>query len=119
MRGNESEKNLQDKIRKSLDEEAENLDRTTVRDLRSMRMEALETLESKGGFARIPRWLTVGGVASAVVLVAAISMVFFSSQKTLPVKNPEDFELLSAKEQQELYTDLEFYRWLAEQENEG
>ncbi len=47
MIGNESERNLQDKIRKSLDEEADNLDRATVRALRSMRMEALETLESK------------------------------------------------------------------------
>jgi type VI protein secretion system component VasF len=117
MRENEKENKLLEDIRNSLDRQVENLDDRTVRALKSMRLEALESMERKRGYFGVPRWLTATGIATAVVLVATVSLFFVSSQNSLQVKSTEDFEILSANDQQELYKDLDFYRWLAEEED--
>lgn len=117
MKENEMEKELLDKVRECLDKEAKNLDDRTVRALRSSRLEALDLLEKKRDIIGIPRWITVGGIATAMVMVAAVSTFYISSQKSLPVKSADDFEMLNVNEQPEMYKDLEFYRWLAERNN--
>ncbi len=119
MKENEWEKSLRNKVKKCLDEEIEKLDHRTVRALRGVRSEALDFFGRKRGFQIIPRWMTAGGIATTAVLVAAVSVFFISSHKPSSLKNPDDFELLSVKEQPELYKDLDFYRWLAEQNDQG
>ncbi len=119
MKENEKENYLLDNVRKCLDVAAGNLDDRTVRALKRSRSEALEEFERNHGLYKARRWLSAGGIATAAVLVATVSMFFISSQKSLPLKNPEDFEILSVNEQQELYKDLDFYRWLAEQRDAG
>jgi hypothetical protein len=91
----------------------------TVRALRSSRLEALDLFERKRGAMGIPRWITAGGIATAVVLVVAVSMFYISSQKSLSVKSADDFEMLNGTEQPEMYKDLDFYRWLAERNDAG
>jgi hypothetical protein len=119
MKENEWEKSLRDKVKRILDEDAESLDPSTVRALRGVRSEALDLSRRKAGFQIIPRWITAGGIATATVLVAAVSVFYISSQKPSSLKNANDFELLSVKEQPELYKDLDFYRWLADQKDQG
>jgi hypothetical protein len=119
MKENELEKSLCDKIKKCLDEDIEKLDPPTVRALRGVRSEVLDFFERKRGFQIIPRWITAGGIATSTVLIASVSVFFFSSQKPSSLKNPDDFELLSVKGQPELYQDLDFYRWLADQKDQG
>ncbi len=119
MKENECEKSLCDKVKKRLDENVERLDPRTVRALRGVRSEALDYFEKKRGYQLIPRWITAGGIATSTVLIAAVSVFYFSSQKPSSLKNPEDFELLSVKGQPELYQDLDFYRWLADQKVQG
>ncbi len=119
MKENEWEKSLRNKVKKCLDEEIGKLDYPTVRALRGVRSEALDFYERKRGFQLLPRWITTGGIATAAVLVAAVSVLFISSPKPSSLKNPDDFEMLSVKEQPELFKDLDFYRWLAEQNDQG
>jgi hypothetical protein len=117
MRENERENILLDEIRSSLDHEAENLDCRTVQDLKNIRLEVLESMERKRWYFGVPRWLTATGIATAVVLVATVSLFVVSSRNSLQVKNAEDFEILSANDQQDMYKDLDFYRWLADDED--
>jgi hypothetical protein len=119
MKENEMEKELVHRIRECLDEELEIQDVRTVRALRSSRLEALDLFETKRGAMGIPRWITAGGIATAVVLVVAVSMFYISSQKSLSVKSADDFEMLNGTEQPEMYKDLDFYRWLAERNDAG
>lgn len=119
MKENESEKELLRKIRECLDKESEIQDLQTVRALRSGRLEALDLFERKRARGTIPRWITAGGIATAVVLVVAVSMFHFSSRKLLPLKNTDDLEMLNATEHPEMYRDLDFYRWLAERNDAG
>lgn len=115
MRDNGEDKTLIDGIRENLDRQANEIDDRTLRALKSMRFEALDSLENKRSFFSIPRWVSATGIATAVVLVAAVSLFYVSPRNTLQVKSPEEFEMLSTSyEQQELYKDLDFYRWLAE-----
>jgi hypothetical protein len=117
MRENGGEYKIIDGIRESLDRQVNELDDRTLLALKSMRLQAIDSLEHKRGFFGIPRWVSATGIATAVVLVAAVSLVFVSPRSTMQVKSPEEFEILSnSKEQQELYRDLDFYRWLAEED---
>jgi hypothetical protein len=117
MNDNEREKILLDDIINNLDHQAENLDSRTVQALKKIRLEAVESIERKRWYFSVPRWLTATGIATAVVLVATVSLFFVSSRNSLQVKSAEDFEILSANDQQDLYKDLDFYRWLADQED--
>lgn len=121
MKENVKEKSLREKVKKCLDEEVDRLDPRTVRALRGVRSEALDFYERKRGFYfyMVPRWITAGGITTATVVVAAVSVFYVSSHKPSSLKNPDDFELISVKEQPELYKDLDFYRWLAKQNDQG
>jgi hypothetical protein len=119
MKENEWEKSLRDNVKKCLDEDVEKLDPRTIRALRGVRSETLDYFERKRGFQIIPRWISAGRIATATVMIAAVSIFFFSSQKPSSLKNPDDIELLSVKGQPELYQDLDFYRWLADQKDKG
>jgi hypothetical protein len=84
--------------------------------LRESRLKALEPVE-RPSRARTLGWLTLSGVATAVVLVVAISLWNRPPKPYEIAMNPDDLEVLTAPEQIELYRDLDFYRWLAGGEN--
>jgi hypothetical protein len=64
-----------------------------------------------------PRWLIPAGGIAAIGLVIGISVFQIrTAQETSPMASIEDMPLLTAPEDLELYEELDFYQWLAEEE---
>jgi hypothetical protein len=108
------DRELLERVRATLDASADNLDAATLRRLRRSRLEAVEAAGPKRRPFPLPRWVTAGGVATVAVLGVAASVWLSAPRPVLPEKQVEDLEIVTAKEQLDLYADLEFYRWLAE-----
>ncbi len=118
MNLDERERYFLEKARNELDSAAENLDEETVRRLRGARFTALAEAERRGiGWLRIPRWMTAGGLATVAVVGVAVSIWLGEPRHTLPARQAEDVEILTASEHLDMYKDLEFYRWLADADN--
>lgn len=115
-----SDKELLDSARKVLDREIDNLDDATLRRLREIRLDALAMAGDKKGF-EFPwtRWITAGGVAMVAVIAVAGSLWISAPAKSLPVQSAEEAEILTSRDNLEMYKDLEFYRWLAESNGNG
>jgi len=96
-----------------LDESARDLEPEVATRLRQARYRALET-KSKS-----LRWLVpASGFAAVSVAIFAAALWLFQPSRIVPVQSVEDLEILSSSENLELFDDLEFYHWLAEQ-NQG
>ena len=109
------EKEFLQRIKQELDVAAEELDPLTLARLKSCRMRALEKANQGGWrFADIPRWVTAGGFATVTVAIVAVSLWTAAPWRNMVAVHPEDREIVASQEQFELYDDLEFYRWLAE-----
>jgi hypothetical protein len=116
MRENERDKTFIRSIVRELDEETNRLPPEVVGRLRDGRMRAIGV--PPGGWFRyriVPRWITAGGFATAAVLVAAVSIWYGGDRSSTQIKNLDELEIASSQEQLELYEDLDFYRWLADQ----
>ncbi len=114
MSTEESDRELLDRVRATLDASTDTLVDTTLRRLRRDRLDALEAAGTGRRPWLLPRWLTAGGVATVAVIGVAASIWLSAARPVLPDKQEEDLEIITAKEQFDLYADLEFYRWLAE-----
>ena len=101
-------------VKQALDENAHNMDELTVARLRAARRRALSA-KPKRLF-----WPLPAAVATAVV---AGVMVWQLSDPGMPgmmaEAGTEDMELLMSEEGIEFYEDIEFYQWLAFNENAG
>ncbi len=117
MNEQEKEKKIVEKIRSFLDESAESLSPEIRLRLQEARFQALKAAEKKPRFLSFPRWITVGGLATATTATLAIFFWFNVPSVEIPAKQVEDFEILTSKEQIDFYNDLEFFRWLAAKEN--
>lgn len=118
MNEQENEEQIVEKIRNFLDESAESLNSDIRRRLQEARFQALRAAEKKRAwFFSFPRWITVGGLATAATATLAIFFWFNVPSVEIPAKQVEDFEILTSKEQIDFYKDLEFFRWLAAKEN--
>jgi hypothetical protein len=118
---NEVQKEAQflEKVKGLLDESTESLDPHVRRRLQQARLQALEAQGRKRFiFFAIPRWMTIGGLATAATIVLAFFFLFHVPKTDIPAKQPEDFEILTSNEHIDFYKDLEFFRWLATKENE-
>ncbi|WP_455210466.1 DUF3619 family protein [Kaarinaea lacus] len=65
-----------------------------------------------------PKWVVAAG--SFAVLTMIISIVFFLNAtvpETSPMASVEDMPILTAPEELELYEELDFYQWLAEEQD--
>lgn len=97
-----------------LDESVRDLGPGVERRLRQARYRALEA-KSKPF-----RWLLpASGFAAVSVAILAGALWLFQPSRPVPVQGVEDIEILSSGENLELFDDLEFYRWLAEQNPAG
>lgn len=106
------------RTREILDESVANLDVRTLERLRNARDRAVEAADERPGLLlRLPRWVKVSGLATAAAGVLVFSLWFTSPGHDLTVKNPEDFEIVLAKDQIDLYEDLDFYGWMADDED--
>jgi len=107
-----------DGMRKLLNESETQTDPRIRMRLRSARLRALEAAEVPvPWYLRFPRLITAGTLATAAVL--AVSLWIVAERGNLPSGQVEDLELLTTKEQIELYKDLDFYRWLETSEHAG
>ena len=106
------------KVRSALDQEAADLDVETRSRLRKIRNKALEQGASKrtrwSHLLRLPVAITAVGLAVAVTFTTVThrSRDLFEDGQSLV-----DLEIIASGEQLELFTDLDFYFWLAEKED--
>jgi hypothetical protein len=120
MSGEERDSVFAERMRKLLDESAVRPDEQTRMRLRSIRLKALEVAEQQvPWYLRFPRWVAAGGLATAIVLVMAVSLWITAGRNAIPVAQVEDLDILTTNEQLELYKDLDFYRWLESADNSG
>ncbi|MCX5912459.1 MAG: DUF3619 family protein [Deltaproteobacteria bacterium] len=118
MNEQEREKQFVEKIRGFLDESAESLNPDMRLRLQEARFRALRAAEKRRAwFFSFPRWITVGGFATATVAILAFFFWFNAPSLEAPTKQVEDFEILTSKEQIDFYKDLDFFLWLDTKEN--
>ena len=117
---NEEDRSFIKKIKDGLDRGTEQLPAGIQSKLTRIRHEALDAGERRGFFAGFNLWDSAyrwPGLATAGASALAVFLYFQT-----PAGNPphfEDIDLLTAEDQLELYEDLEFYAWLAEEETDG
>ncbi|MCX5907785.1 MAG: hypothetical protein NTY64_11530 [Deltaproteobacteria bacterium] len=112
------EKSMLEKVSGLLNEGVENLDSRTGRRLEHIRSEALRAAEKPSRFFIPGRWIVVGGLATAAMAAGALFFWLPTSPGDFPVRNIEDLEIITSQERIDFYENLDFYRWLATQENE-
>ena len=117
MNRNEREKLFLENVRKELDAGLDTLDTETLLRLRHARQRALGEAERTRRRFALPKWVTAGGLATAMVVAVAVSFWSATSREVLPVQQAEDVEILTARDSVELCKDLEFYRWLEDDGN--
>lgn len=112
-----SEKDLLQAARRLLRESEHELDELTSARLRAARLRALDA--KRGGFA----WRLSGGFVAAGLALSLAGVLWLRAPVDVaaPPANEStvaDIDLL-ATENPEFYSDLEFFRWLADQPDAG
>jgi len=107
----EHETRLLRAVRAELDRSAADLDELTLARLRAARRHAL---------AARPRrhWLLAGGLAAGALAAGLAAFLLLAPPAAPPVPGLEQIDLLSAADL-DLYKDLEFYHWLADDRDAG
>ena len=110
------------KVKSLLDESAESLEPHVLQRLQQGRVRALASGgERRFSFFAIPRWITIGGLATVATAILAFFFLFSFNdvhKQDFPARQAEDLEIITEKEHIDFYKDLEFFRWLATKENE-
>jgi hypothetical protein len=101
-------------VKATLDSSAEHLDTRILRRLKAARTRALEAGKRRGG---LWHWLRFPAAGLATALVGVLIVVLFFHRPTVlqPDNNVEYIEILASKDSLDLYVDLDFYIWLAEE----
>ena len=111
--------------KRSLDNSVDTLDDSTLSRLQHARRQALRVAEQQSQrressvFSTImsPRLLPVGAIAIVALSIGLFSITWQQSQPEQHlIISLEDLPLLSSQEDLELYEDLDFYEWLANEE---
>ena len=114
---NEQDKAIIERTIEALDQQTEQIDYRTQLHLQKAREQALAELDKKPAkkAARGWLWLTAVPAALAVVMLLPLGQ---KSPATMPEQLVllQDVELLTAGADLEMLEDIEFYQWLAEQE---
>ncbi len=113
----------QDAIRKRLDGYVDEMDAADLSRLRQARRQALDSGSRKAGFGR--RFALPAGLAMAASLVLVILLgrgidsngIDLQGQQSNVIAALVDVDLLAAQEQTEFYENLDFYEWLAQEQN--
>lgn len=111
---NGHDKAFVDKTRGLLNDSANELDGMTATRLGALRKQAMAQRNRRQTFFGAPR-LTAAGAFASIAIIATVWIIFPVSGTG--VFDTEDVMLLSAKDDMELIDELEFYAWLADEEN--
>lgn len=95
-------------MKAELERGTQQLDALTTARLRAARRRAIDARP------RRLAWLVAGGLATAALTATLVAFLVFTPAAAPPISGLEQFDLLSENDGLELYRDLEFYRWLAE-----
>ena len=107
-----NDEQLHQALRAKLDAGLEPIDPTLEARLRAGRERAVEAI---GPGHRVGRRAAFGGLAIAATVLLAVILVPQHRSTLAPASSLDDYELLSADEQIELYRDLDFYLWLQQE----
>jgi len=115
MNDTERERAFLDRLKTGLDAGLEELDPTVVARLRESRRMALAGAGQSGaGLCVLPRLLPVGAFATLAVVALTFSL-WFSTRQQIPANGTtEEIEVLTVQGNLDMYRDLEFYQWLAQ-----
>jgi hypothetical protein len=104
-------------VKKGLEQSVDDMDGKTLSRLAGLRREALERKRQRR--YRIPRWMRVpaAGLAAAAVALLAFTTVVKETSPPLGEQILADVDILSSREVMEFYENLDFYLWLAEQQD--
>jgi len=111
MSEDKSQREFLKKVIGQLEHDEDTLDPAIARRLREGRQRALE-MHGRPRLRIFPEWITISGIATAVVLTIAVSLWVGTPRPVIPLHNIEDMEVLNAPEKLEFYRDLDFYCWL-------
>lgn len=109
-----SDEHLEKQIKTTLDRSVEQLDADTLGRLRRARAAALTAAESKQPFS----WLPLVSSASLAMVVVAVILMVLPKEPGLSA-GLDDLEMFSAADDLELYQEMDFYTWLAEEDAHG
>ena len=112
---NNHESAFLDKVRRTLDDSADNLDARTLSQLTQARHRALEEAKSKPSLHRRPFWFSLAGLVTAAAVVVLVIFLARDPSGSEYYSAIEDVEILVASEDPEFFADMEFYAWLAEE----
>ncbi len=117
MNGNaNSEGEMVEEVREALDRSVASLDERTAERLRLARLNAVEAAARPRWFG-VPRWAAAGTISAFAVLVLALSLWLAVPRQNTQVAQVEDMDILAAHEHLEVYENMDFYRWLADDQN--
>ena len=110
----ESEQKFVNDLAAHLDRADGSLDEGTRQRLRQARETALRSGTEVESHTR-RGWL-VPGLVMASVLALVVTVLLSQTSKVLPGSETDVIEIAASSDSLELYQDIEFYQWLAEQE---
>lgn len=98
----------------TLDAGADNLDTQILSRLRVARGRALDTAERRPAWVVSP-WFVPGAAVSTALVMAVAGLLWLSAPTGEPGVRGEDNDVIAADENLDIYSDFEFYRWLADE----
>ena len=114
MNDNNGNENLFRQIKDELDAGLDRLDPSITNRLRESRRKAVaQPAKSLFPGFHFMRLLPLTGVATAVVLVTAVSL-WHTTRPSMTENKAEEIEIMTAQGNLDMYRELDFYKWLAE-----
>ncbi|KPJ90084.1 MAG: hypothetical protein AMJ53_14905 [Gammaproteobacteria bacterium SG8_11] len=104
----------------TLDDKAVSLDDDVCQRLQQARRVAVSAAanatQGSSPRANASKWLLPAGSFAALALVSSVVVYQFQAvQESSPVASIEDIPILTSPDELELYEELDFYQWLAEE----
>ncbi len=120
MIDNQKEKSFLKNVKTILDDDIDHMDAGTLSRLKRIRRTAIEKEESNA----IGVWhrfrIPVAGLAMVSIMILVMTLCLRGPSGTIATNVLEDVDLITSGENLHFYADLEFYAWLAEeQDNAG
>jgi len=121
MSGRDRDEELVSRARAQLDRDVDALDETTRARLRAARLRALDALDAPRAWHGLaaPRRLLLASAAALALVLATTSWLAAWRQRESAARTLadglDDVEILATADDLELYDDLDFYRWLADE----